>query len=82
MNKRRQQILDWAMRHYPRWPAPLDTTPDGPNPIEIGAEWAMPMIGAMPVLLCRLGGTGPVTSTDWFYHRIKMRAQESGDGPC
>ena len=79
MNKRRKHLLDWVCENFPKWPQPLDTYQDGPDAGAVAAEWVIePYLSALPVLRCRLGGTGPITSTDYFYH--KRRKTHNGQG--
>jgi hypothetical protein len=73
--KRRIQLLDWVCSNFARWPAPFDTAPEGPDAGEVAAEWQMMQeVSSLPVLRCRLGGCGPITSTDYFYHKRYKRS--------
>lgn len=76
MTQRRKQILEWFVKNFDKWPAPLDTNPDGPDPEEIGCEWVNDQnVSCQPILRDRLGGTYNVTATDWFYNRQKVKRE-------
>ena len=77
MIKRRKQLLGWACANFDKWPGLLDTNPDGADAAAVSAKWIIePSLSVLPVLICRMGGTGPITSADWWYRNKAIIAAE------